>query len=107
MKTRNYLLLVVVAIVATLNFSFFSTKQVSKDLLTLASVENIAHGENIGGGVVVTCSSGRSGHCFKMTYQEGLFGTCYFNCTYTGYQDDYCSQMYVDVVNFCTMIGGI
>ena len=45
--------------------------------------------------------------CFKMGYQEGLYGTCYFFCTFTGYQSDYCSSWYVNLVNFCTIIGGI
>lgn len=32
---------------------------------------------------------------------------CYFYCDNTGCQDDYCSSFYVELVNFCTIMGGI
>lgn len=47
------------------------------------------------------------GICYRMSYQEGLYGVCYFFCIATGGANDYCSSFYVNLVNFCTMIGGI
>ena len=78
----------------------------NSDLFSLVRVEQLSYAEVIG-PVEVTCSGGSSGTCFKMGYQEGLYGTCYFFCTFTGYQSDYCSSWYVNLVNFCTIIGGI
>lgn len=68
--------------------------------------------EDIGGevelpDVIIECGTGGSGKCYDMKYIEGMMGVCYFYCTSTGDPDDYCSSFYVDLVNFCTMIGGV
>ena len=92
--------------VITLGVSISRTQNVNSDLFSLVGVEQLSYAEVIG-PVEVTCSGGSSGTCFKMGYQVGLYGTCYFFCTFTGYQSDYCSSWYVNLVNFCTIIGGI
>lgn len=96
----------VIYMVITLGVSISRTQNVNSDLFSLVGVEQLSYAEVIG-PVEVTCSGGSSGTCFKMGYQEGLYGTCYFFCTFTEYQSDYCSSWYVNLVNFCTIIGGI
>lgn len=71
--------------------------------LTLANVEALARYELP--EVTIECDSGKSGKCFVRDHEEGLYGVCRFFCTYTGYTDDYCSSIYVDLINLCSAMG--
>ncbi|WP_074434217.1 NVEALA domain-containing protein [Bacteroides neonati] len=103
-KSFAILFVAVVAIFASYNI-YQSQRAVHLSDLALANVEMLAYGEMLP-EVDITCDSGSSGRCFKMGYQNGLYGVCYFYCNPTGYQSDYCSSFYVGLVNFCTAIGG-
>lgn len=85
------------------NLALASVEALAND--EIDDVEDLDGGELAGGGI--TCSKGSSGRCFKMTYQEGLYGVCFFYCEMTGYQTDYCSSIYVGFVNFCTAVSGV
>lgn len=55
--------------------------------------------------VGITCSGGDSGSCFSRTYEEGMFGSCRFDCSFTGAMEDSCSGAYVTFLNFCSSMG--
>lgn len=112
MKLKVFLFLVVALIAGYTAYNSIQTNTKLADL-SLINIESLA-GENddiidggeIGGGGI-TCSTGGSGKCYRMSYQEGLYGVCYFFCIATGAISDYCSSFYVNLVNFCTIIGGV
>lgn len=115
MKNKSFGMLLVVVIILFTGYTTYSSNQVNRKLadLSLVNIESLAGedddvmdgGELSGGGI--TCNTGGSGICYRMSYQEGLYGVCYFFCIATGGANDYCSSFYVNLVNFCTMIGGI
>lgn len=110
-KIKNVVLVVVIAAFSA--YTVYSNRKTVELMdLTLWEVEALANnGETIDGGTLpgfgVTCDAGNSGKCFKVSYQEGLYDKCWFYCSFTGYQSDYCSAWYVGLVNVCTISGGI
>lgn len=115
-KSKFFVFMITLFIVAVINVRTVLNSNYSYDL-AITSIEAISSGngdndENIDGEVElpefgVTCDKGKSGRCYKMGYMEGLYGVCYFFCKATGDPKDYCSSLYVDFVNLCTMIGGV
>ena len=93
-----------VAVAAIAAYGVYTNqKETQVSNLTLANVEALARYELP--EVTIECDSGDSGKCFDMGYEEGLYGVCRFFCTYTGSTDDYCSSIYVDLVNLCSAMG--
>lgn len=103
-------------VVAVINVKTVLSSNYSYELaltsIAAISSENGINDESITGEfelpeIGITCDKGSSGRCFKVGYTEGLYGVCYFFCTATGDQKDYCSSIYVNLVNLCTMLGGV
>lgn len=71
-------------------------------------MEALADPEDYYGGtlpdVTITCDTGGSGRCYALRVEEGLYGACRFYCTFTGDQNNSCSQLWVDIVNFCSAL---
>ncbi|MEA4936484.1 MAG: NVEALA domain-containing protein [Paludibacter sp.] len=95
------LAIVVIAVVVTFNVNLNVKKSDTASLLALANVEALADEEEF----IITCDSGDSGQCFYVSVIEGLFGMCQFDCDFSGSQNDYCSQCWVDLINFCSAFG--
>ncbi|GAK36686.1 NVEALA domain-containing protein [Bacteroides graminisolvens] len=55
--------------------------------------------------IEIKCDKGGSGKCYNMTWEEGLYGVCRFDCDATGDPADYCNSLYVGFVNFCSAMG--
>lgn len=89
--------------VAGYNVYMSQTKSSMSDL-SLVEVEALAQSVELP-GVTITCSTGGEGYCYTEKLTEGLYGVCKYECIYTGNPEDYCSQAWIDFVNFCTMIG--
>lgn len=112
MKKCKILMFAVVAIaIAAFNVRIVLNSNRSYDLNMTTITAISGEDEPVDGGetgeVEIKCDTGGSGKCYKMGYQEGLYGVCYFFCTATGNTSDYCSSVYVNLVNFCTIIGGV
>ena len=114
-KSRYFGILLIVTAVLFTGYTTYSSNQTNIRLadLSLMNIESLAGedddimdgGEIDGGGIV--CNTGGSGTCYKMAYQDGLYGVCYFFCIATGNPSNYCSSFYVNLVKFSTIIGGI
>ena len=77
-----------------------ATKQKS-ELLSLSQVEALSDGEGTTlPEVTITCSGGSSGTCFA-TNVEYFGNYCNLTCYFTGKQDDYCSEIWNLLLEFC------
>lgn len=76
-----------------------STKQISE--LVLSQVEALSNGEGTNlPEVTITCSGGSSGTCFASKAE--YFGNyCNITSYFTGKQDDYCSEIFNLLLEFC------
>ena len=77
-----------------------AAKQIS-ELVNLSQVEALSDGEGTTlPEVTITCSGGSSGTCFapKAEYSGNY---CNITCYFTGKQDDYCSEIFNLLLEFC------
>lgn len=52
-------------------------------------------------GVTITCNNGGSGQCYKLIAEMCPYPStdAHFYCTFTGYQTDHCSALWVTICN--------
>lgn len=106
MKKTNKVVLLCALVFTVISFNqLITNKRPSYSNLTSNKVEALTDEELP--PAEITCSAGNSGVCYLKAWREGLYGVCYFWCEATGDPDDYCSSFWVDLINFCTIIGGI
>jgi hypothetical protein len=96
-RKRNTMLLTLVVALIGAAFAFMSQRTTQNaDLVSTTKMANIeALTGNEETEVVITCSSGRDGQCFRTCWCKGM-KMCgeymYYPCCFSGYQDDYCSS---------------
>ena len=78
--------------IAFLSVAVITGIQVSTQSKTPALLmENVEALTNPDNEVVITCSGGNSGQCFRKTpYLKFCGSYSYYECTYTGYMKDQC-----------------
>lgn len=97
-KIFGGLFVLAIAAVAAFNVNVnFSSKNLNLASLNLGNVEAMAYDlPEVG----IECDGGSSGTCFGVEVEEGLMGTCQWDCIFTGEPDDYCNRLFVEICNF-------
>lgn len=94
-----------VAIMAVARYNVYLVQNEQKmSNFSLVEVEALAQDQELS-DVTITCSTGGDGYCYTEKLTEGLYGACKFDCISTGSPEDSCSQIWVDIINFCSMLG--
>lgn len=115
-KSKLLIFVIALTAVAAVNIKTMLSSAHSYDL-TLASIETISNSriggegdEDIAGEVDlpevgITCSTGGSGKCYqKEVTPIQSTGKCHFECVESGNPKDYCSSIWMDVLNWCSSI---
>jgi hypothetical protein len=65
-------------------------------VMTTKLPENSGHDSN-------GCAASKSGKCFQMHAESGLFDVCKFSCKKTNNPENYCSKLHAFFANACQM----
>lgn len=79
----------------------------NKDNLLTYNIESLSQDEGypiVIPPVVISCDGGNSGRCHDLLLEEGMFGACRYYCDFTGDTDDYCSCVWREILNFCSIM---
>lgn len=96
------ILFVFIIVLAMIGTYCVKNKEINSNLslLTLANIEALARYEFP--DVEITCDTGGSGQCYYVAVEEGLWGTCRFDCEFSGDSTSSCSSCWVNIANFCS-----